>query len=599
MSELFSGFSQALQTGMDNLYAITQQMPGVGLWFTTVVRFVLPVLGLLVLLSAIRSLLSVKHTAEVWAYLNFEGEQRVPLTHWENIIGRQKTADVVIDDPAVSRTHAALIRQPDDTWMLYDLGSTSGTYVRGRTAPAEEPLPVQFGDQIGFADITAYLEPVSAEEKQARRKRRAQQDKPVSPWGLLILMTFFQLLTCLQLIISTGEKADPALPLIFVGMTAMMWVYCLTLRAFRRVGFEMEMIAFFLCTISLAITASFAPASVPKQFFAIVLGLISFLILGWFLRDLNRANSIRQFMAVLAVILLCMTLVLGTASGGAKNWIRFGGMSIQPSEIAKVCYIFAGAATLDRLFRKKNLGMFMALTLICLGCLALMNDFGAAAIFFVTFIVIAFLRSGDWTTLALICGGCGAGVLVLLSVKPHVMRRFASWGHIWEDVYGAGFQQTHSLTAAASGGLVGVGAGDGWLKVVAADTDMVFCKVCEEWGLIIAILAVLCIVTLAVFAVRACRAGRSSFYTIAACAATSLMVFQTCLNVFGAVDLLPLTGVTFPFLSNGGTSMLASWGLLAFLKAADTRQNASFAIRLPSRRELRYEQEQFDDYEEN
>ena len=128
---------------------------------------------------------------------------------------------------------------------------------------------------------------------------------------------------------------------------------------------------------------------------------------------------------------------------------------------------------------------------------------------------------------------------------------------------------------------------------------MVFCKVCEEWGLIIAVLAVLCIVTLAVFAVRACRAGRSSFYTIAACAATSLMVFQTCLNVFGAVDILPLTGVTFPFLSNGGTSMLASWGMLAFLKASDTRQNASFAIRLPSRRELRYEQEAYDEYEED
>jgi len=595
LTETFTGVSGALQAGMDSLYSLSQQFPKISAWYTTVIRFVLPVLGLLILLTAIRS---VKHTAEVWAYLNF-GEQRIPLTHWENIIGRQKTADVVIDDPAVSRTHAALIRQPDDTWNLYDLGSTSGTYVRGRTAPAEEPLPVEFGDEISFADIPAWLEPVSPEEKQARRKRRAGLDKPVSPWGLLILMSFFQILTCIQLIISTGEKADPALPLIFLGMTAVMWIYCLTLRAFRRVGFEMEMIAFFLCTISLAVTASFAPASVPKQFFAILLGMVGFLVLGWFLRDLSRANALRKFMAVLAVLLLAATLVLGSSSGGAKNWIKIGGMSLQPSEIAKVCYIFAGSATLDRLFRKKNLGLFMALTLICLGCLALMNDFGAAAIFFVTFIVIAFLRSGDWATLALICGGCGAGGLVLLSVKPHVLKRFASWGHIWEDIYGTGFQQTHSLTAAASGGLVGVGAGNGWLGVTAADTDMVFCKVCEEWGLIIAVLAVLCIVTLAVFAVRACRAGRSSFYTIAACAATSLMVFQTCLNVFGAVDILPLTGVTFPFLSNGGTSMLASWGMLAFLKASDTRQNASFAIRLPSRRELRHEQEEFDEYAED
>ena len=109
--------------------------------------------------------------------------------------------------------------------------------------------------------------------------------------------------------------------------------------------------------------------------------------------------------------------------------------------------------------------------------------------------------------------------------------------------------------------------------------------------IIIAVLAVCCILTLAVFAVRCCRAGRSSFYTIAACAATSMMVFQTCLNVLGAVDILPLTGVTFPFVSNGGSSMLSSWGLLAFLKATDTRQNASFAIRLPNRRKERADEE--------
>ena len=104
--------------------------------------------------------------------------------------------------------------------------------------------------------------------------------------------------------------------------------------------------------------------------------------------------------------------------------------------------------------------------------------------------------------------------------------------------------------------------------------------------LISALLAVLSILTLAVFAVRACRAGRSSFYVIAACAATSMMVFQTCLNVFGSVDLLPLTGVTFPFVSNGGSAMMSAWGLLAYLKATDTRENASFAIARKHQRRL-------------
>ena len=120
---------------------------------------------------------------------------------------------------------------------------------------------------------------------------------------------------------------------------------------------------------------------------------------------------------------------------------------------------------------------------------------------------------------------------------------------------------------------------------------MLFRSLCEEWGLIIALLAVAGLLTLAVFAVRSTRAGRSSFYTIAACAATSLLVFQSILNIFGSVDLLPLTGVTLPFISHGGSSMLSAWGLLAFLKAADTRQNASFAIRLQSRRTIQREAE--------
>ena len=136
------------------------------------------------------------------------------------------------------------------------------------------------------------------------------------------------------------------------------------------------------------------------------------------------------------------------------------------------------------------------------------------------------------------------------------------------------------MSAAASGGLVGVGGGEGWLEsVAAADTDMVFGMLVEEWGLITAVLAIACIVTLAVFAVRSIMGGRSTFYTIAACGATSMFVFQTMLNVFGCVDIFPFTGVTFPFISNGGTSMMVSWALLAFLKSADTRESASIAVK--------------------
>ena len=293
----------------------------------------------------------------------------------------------------------------------------------------------------------------------------------------------------------------------------------------------------------------------------------------------------------LAVLLLIAVLIPGihtSRSDGVKRWIAVPGIgTFQPSEIAKICYIFAGAATLERLFHKRNLTLFIVLTGVCIGLLGLMSDFGTAAIFFVTFLVIAYMRSGDFATLSLICGGAVFGAGIILKFKPYILSRFASWGHAWEAASTTGYQQTRTMSAAACGGLLGMGAGNGWLhNVAAADTDLVFGMLCEEWGLLIAVLAVGAIITLAFFAARACRVGRSSFYTIAACAASSLLVFQTCLNVFGSVDLLPLTGVTFPFVSNGGSAMMSAWGLLAYLKATDTRENASFAIARKHQRRL-------------
>ncbi len=132
----------------------------------------------------------------------------------------------------------------------------------------------------------------------------------------------------------------------------------------------------------------------------------------------------------------------------------------------------------------------------------------------------------------------------------------------------------------ASGGLFGLGAGNGWLKYVfCGGYGPRFAFLCEEWGLIIGLSAVEVIVILAVFTVRSAKVGRSSFYTIAACAAVAILTIQTILNVFGTMDLLPLVRRDVPVPFNGGSSMLASWGLIAFLKAADTRQNASFAVR--------------------
>lgn len=568
MSQLIS----AVISAANALRQLPLDYPEAFAWYTLILRFVFPALAIAMLAKVIRSLIQASPKPEVWAVLSLPNGAGEPLSHWENLLGRGESNDVVLNYPVVSRQHAALIRG-EEGWTVYDLGSKSGTTVNG-TPVGPDGAAMKLGDVLSLGGVETVLLP-----PPERKTTEKPEEKPVSPWGSLALLTFFQILTAFHFLLR-GEEHILLVPVCFLFLTGVMWIYCTGMGALGRTGFEMETIAFFLSTLSLAVTASSAPGSVPKQLAAIVLGIILFLILGVFLRDLERVKKIRWLMAAGAVGLLGLSLVLGQVKYGAANWVSILGMSFQPSEIAKICYIFAGAATLERLFRKRNLGLFIVLTGACMGCLALMSDFGTAAIFFVTFLVIAYLRSGDFATLALICGGAVFGAFTLVSLKPYVLRRFASWGHVWEQASAGGYQQTRTMSAAASGGLIGVGPGEGWLhRVAAADTDLVFGMLCEEWGLIIAVLAVLCIVALAVFAVRCCRAGRSSFYAIAACAATSLLVFQTILNVLGSVDILPLTGVTFPFVSNGGSSMLSAWGLLAFLKAADTRRDASFAIR--------------------
>lgn len=546
--------------------------------YDTALRYLLPLLVFLLLWRVCKPLLTFRREPEIWAWLVLDNGKKIPITHWENVIGRSKRSDIVVNYPTVSRNHAVLRRYNDGSWTVRDAESKTGTFINGKETFFTE---ITSEDVLSIGGIPMRLVPISRKQEQRQAKIRTRASGPVQTVLNLMLLTIVQVLLAMGFLLGGNPEYADMILLGFGGIMAIQWALLLFTLMIRRTAFEAETIAFLLCSFGMAAIATVRPGETVKQVIALGLGVATFIGVGWSLRDLERAQKVRYLAAIAGIGFLIVTLLFGKEEHGAKNWIQIGSMSLQPSELSKVCFVFVGASTMDRVVSKHNLWLFIAYSVAICGCLALMNDFGTALVFFVAFLIIAFMRSGSVGTVGLAITSLGFAGVVALRIAPHALRRFSAWRHIWEDPLGAGYQQTRSLMCIASGGLFGLGAGNGWMKrVFAADSDVVFATISEEWGLLIAFMAVISTVVLAVFAVRAAAVARSSFYTIGACTAASILLMQVMLNVLGTVDVLPLTGVTFPFLSNGGTSMICAWGLLAFMKAADTRQNASFAVRI-------------------
>ena len=545
--------------------------------FQAILRYLAPALVALLLYRCIRPLLTFRREPEIWAWLCLEDGRKLPITHWENVIGRHRRSDVVVDVPTISRNHAVLTRYDDGSWSIADAGSKSGVMVNGRRV---EIAPLDETDVITIGGVHMKILPMNKRQEGRLAQLRTQAATPLDSLANLLLLSLLQCFCAVSYLMRCGGANAGEILSGFAGILIAQWLLLIFYLCIKKPSFEVETLAFLMCTMGMAAIAAVKPGEMTKQLIAMLIGVVLFLTIGWALRDLERAKKMRYIAGVAGIGLLLITLVFGKTYHGARNWLLIGGMSIQPSELSKVCFVFMGASTMDRILNKKNLILFIGYTIaICL-CLAVMNDFGTALIFFVAFLLIAYLRSGSIGTVALACTSLGfAGVLVL-RIAPHALRRFASWRHIWEDPFGAGYQQTRSLMCLASGGLFGLGAGNGMMnRIFAADSDMVFATVSEEWGILIVVMLVLCIIALGLFSLRMAGIGRSSFYTIGSCTAAGILLVQTIFNVLGTVDVLPLTGVTFPFVSNGGSSMIGAWGLLAFIKAADTRQNASFAVR--------------------
>lgn len=536
------------------------------------IRIIIPLISVMIVISCFTSLRRGRRREDPVILLeDMVAHRAIPVLYWENSLGRSKSCDIVLNDMTASRSHAVLMRR-ESGWFVTDTDSKAGTFVNGKKIG--EPTPVYPGDTIAMGSSALMLKPTGAgsAERPVRRVRRV-----ASPFRLMFSVTLVQLLLCVLACFS-GNKFHVGPFEVFGGLFVLEWaLYLFSMKGLGRVTFELETMAFLLSGIGLMLIGASSVKTAWVQLAAAALGVVLFCVMIWFLTDLDRVMKFRIPIGAFAVLLFAANLLLAHERNGAKNWISIGGIGVQPSEFIKIAFIFVGASTLDRLQTARNLTGFIGFSALCMGALFLMRDFGTACIFFVTFLIIAFMRSGSVRTIALVCAVAVFGAFLIVKFKPYVAQRFSAWRHVWQYVNDSGgYQQTRVMSYSASGGLFGVGPGNGYVeKVFAGNSDLVFGMLCEELGLLVALVVLIAIALLMFYARSDATRSRSTFYSISACAAAGMILFQSCLNVFGVTDVLPMTGVTLPFISAGGSSMVAVWGLLAFIKASDERTYAA------------------------
>ncbi len=541
-------------------------------FYLDIVRWILPVLCILIIFFLRISLVPKRQRPRLLAILDIKGFARIPIEQYETTIGRSRTCDIVLPLYVISRQHAVLTMKDIGVFTISDTGSQAGVKVNGEVK--KSGATVVFGDEISLAGVEMKLiYPTKADaealKKEKKYRKYKKDEKRFIPLTML-LINLVQLLGLAELLLVTESKYIPLFSGIMLFMAALMWIYKLVSPKFGVENPSAEITAFFMTSIGFLIVGGAAPESLLKLFITFIMGFTIFIVLTCIMRNLDLVMKLRMYAGIAALLLLAINVIFGTEINGAKNWIDLKFITVQPSELVKILFIFSSAATLQWLLTTKNLAILIAFSITIVGTLFYLGDFGTALIFFMTFILIAFMSTGDVKAIVSICAIAGLGTGFIVIFKSHVINRFVAWRHVWDAAYlnGLGYQMTRTLIAITDGGLLGVGIGNGFLRnVFASDTDLIFGLLCEELGIIIGLCIAACYILLLWGAIRASKNARSSYYSIAACATAGLLIFQAALNIFGSTDVLPLTGVTLPFVSNGGSSMMSCWGILAFITA--------------------------------
>ena len=322
----------------------------------------------------------------------------------------------------------------------------------------------------------------------------------------------------------------------------------------------------------------------PRQLVWTAVGVLGFVLVLGVIRDHTTLQRYTYTAAAAGLVLLLLPAlpVLGQTINGARLWIRVGPFTLQPSELAKLLLIlfFAGYLVAKRdvlslasrrvmgldLPRARDLGPVLIAWGASLAVLIRGKDLGSSLLFFAIFVVMLYIATERTSWLLIGVGLFAGGAFIAYFLFAHVERRVDTWLDPFADPDRAGFQLVQSLFGFGTGGLTGTGLGEGRPGVVPfASTDFIMAAIGEELGLV-GVMAVLLVFGLIVErGLRAALSCRDSFGKLLAAGLSFSLALQVFVIVGGVTGLIPLTGVTLPWLSYGGSSIVANWMLVALL----------------------------------
>lgn len=323
----------------------------------------------------------------------------------------------------------------------------------------------------------------------------------------------------------------------------------------------------FLLAVGFVMLTRLSYDKAVKQFVIVVFSLTVALILPWAMTKCTWLKRFTWGYAIIGLAALATVLVLGAVTNGSKLTYSLFGISFQPSEFVKILFVFFVAGLLSR---STSLGTLFLSALVAGGhvlILVLSRDLGSALIFFVAYVAMVYIATGRLRYLLLgAAGGCVASV-VAYRLFSHVRVRVQAWRDPWSVIDGSGFQIAQSLFAVSCGGLFGLGIYQGSPSSIPhVETDFIFSAITEELGVLFSVCLVLVYLSCFVMFMEVAMNMKEEFYRLTAAGLGITYIFQIFLTIGGGIKFIPLTGVTLPLISYGGSSVLATLVMFAIIQ---------------------------------